>query len=199
MSAQLAMDFTAAPAKPHRAAPHASSWKAYAESVARYRTCVRLDLGRVWACEWPWEPGDLAITERMGPERRPCPLCEVRRWATRMIADALHVEIAAENESVESGTYLAWLESDHALMRKVERGAEGNLHGFERLGTLGTALVMAREAGSIEAAFEELRDDAYAMDAVYFDAVGMFLRVLHLPKREATALLHAWAREQEAA
>lgn len=195
-SEQLALTFaTHKPAR--RRVPTPTRWKAYAEHATRYRTCVRLDLGRAWSCEW--EPGDLATVERMGPERRPCPLCELRWWATRVIADALHAEMAHEAERSERGTYLAWLESDHALMRKVERAQEGQLRDLEREGTLVTALVMARQFASTEAALEELSDDAYAMDATYFNEVCVFLRVLHLPKREAVAQLHAWACRQEAA
>jgi len=181
MSAQLAMDFSAASAKPHRAVPRASSWKAYAEYVARYRTCVRLDLGRVWACEWPWEPGDLAITERMGPERRPCPLCELRRALSEVITRGLRDEIRCEEDRIGSLSYRAWLESDARFMRTVaciEMGLE------PRGGDTAFAMVMLREHGSVEAALACLADDAYAMDREFFDAVRVELQLMPVCKRD---------------
>jgi len=186
MSAQLAMDFSASPspAKPHRAVPRASSWKAYAEYVARYRTCVRLDLGRTWACEWPWEPGDLAVTERIGPERRPCPLCELRRELSAVIARGLHAEMDAEASRVAALSYREWLGSDAALMRKVQRAESGTLGALERADDLVTALVMLREHGSVEAALEELSDDAYAMDSDFYSVVRLELRLMSVPMRD---------------
>lgn len=186
MSEQAVLSFVAGPS-PRRAST--STWKAYVERFCRYRVCVRLDLGRAWACEWPWEPGDSPTAERMGPERRPCPLCEVRRDVQDIIARAHRSERIAEEARIEAMPYLAWLESDRGLMRKVERAVRDQLGAFERWDTLTTALVMLREYGCAEAALEELQHEAYAMDADHFDVVRNYLGVMHMPKSAAEARL----------
>ena len=187
MSACVQLDLSFSPAQRARARRMPVSWKAYAAQLTRYRCCVHLGLGRAWACALPWQPGNAAHYERMGPVRRPCPPCEVRYACELIIARALRAEVEQEDERIASMSYRAWLESDQELMRMVERALAGDGNDGCSIPIV-TALVMLREHGSVEAALEDLRDDAYAMDSWYFEIVRHVLRCMDtMTKREVFA------------
>jgi hypothetical protein len=175
---QLDLSFAEAKKRPPR---RSTTWRATAERLTRYRRCIRLDGGGSVVCEEPWQPGDSAFSEEMGPVRRPCPLCEVYRALTFVMDRCRCAERIAEEMRLKAMTYRELLESDRTVMRKVELGEQGLM---ARLGADAIALMLLREHGSVDAALKELTHEAYATDEVLFDDVRIALRLMHVPMGE---------------
>ena len=160
------------------------AWKARVEQLVRIRRCVPYDLGRAYICETPWQPGDSALYERMGPERRPCPLCEVHYVLSEVIANGIRAEVEEERRRQDEMPYRAHLEADRDVMRKVKAlEVEVTAHA----GADACALHLLHKHGSVEAALEELEDDAYAVDADYWSAVRTRLGWMAHPYGEVIA------------
>lgn len=174
--------------KPLRRMPR---WKTAAQRLTRYRRCMQLDAGGAGGavvCERPWQPGDSALFERMGPVRRPCLLCDLHRELTHVMSSALRREMAADEARRLAMTYREACECDHALMSIVEQAEQGlTAHP----GALVIALMVLREHGSVEASLEELSNEKYKTDEVFFAEVRTHLRPMDVRMSER------WQRHTE--